>query len=158
MILKGAILEKEKDFYTYMDKVFTSIDDEQLNYNWLITNYECNDYPDSKIPYNQDYVWISGKELTEIVTSSKIQFIWGVFSGFKKDVLFNDVLKYPMPYADGNPSFWTKDFNIQHPLAEVEIVLWDSALVLLLSKRDYIAETFMKNLHLAEDLMAYNTR
>lgn len=156
--MRGAILIKEIFFYTYMDKVFTSMEDEQMHYNWLITNYECNDYPDSKIPFNQDYVWISGEELTEIVTSNKIQFIWGVFSGFKKDVLLSDVLKYSLPYADGNPNFWTKDFNIQHPLAEVEIVPWDSTLVLLISKRDCITETFMKNLPLAEDLMAYNTR
>ena len=141
-----------------MDKVFTSINNTQLNYNWLITNYECNDYPDESIPYNKEYVWISGDELTKIVFNNRIQFIWGVFSGFDKSIQLSDVLKYTLPYADGNPNFWIKDFKIQHPLAEIEIVPWDSGLVLLISKNADIIETFLKKFPMAEDLSEYNTR
>lgn len=155
--MRGAILQKEKMFYTYMDKVFTAINNIQLNYNWLITNYECNCYPDETILYNKDYVWISGEELTKIVYSNKIQFIWGAFSAFDKSILQDNVLKYPLPYSD-SPDFWIKDFKIQHPLAEIEIVPWDSGLVLLISNNDEIVDTFLKKCPLAEDLSEYNAR
>lgn len=39
-----------------MDEVFLAFNNMQLNYNWLITDYECNDYPDEMIPYNKEYV------------------------------------------------------------------------------------------------------
>ncbi len=55
-ILKSAILDKGEDFHTYMGKVFLSLDNEQLKYNWLITNCEC--YPQDEKLYAlfyQDY-------------------------------------------------------------------------------------------------------
>ncbi|WP_291580368.1 hypothetical protein [Clostridium sp. UBA6640] len=88
-----------------MDEIFLAFNNMQLNYNWLITDYECSDYPDEMMPYNKEYVWISGRDLRRIVCENEIQFIWGVFSAFSKDVTLNDVLKYYLPYADGNPDF-----------------------------------------------------
>jgi len=141
-----------------MDEIFLAFNNMPLNYNWLITDYECNDYPDEMIPYNKEYVWISGRDLWRIVCENEIQFIWGVFSAFSKDITLNDVLKYSLPYADGNPNFWVKNINMQHPLAEIEIVPWDSSLVLLISKHDEIAESFLNYFSYAEDLVTYNSR
>lgn len=67
-------------------------------------------------------------------------------------------MKYPLPYADGNPNFWVTDAKIQHPLAEIEIVPWDSTLVLIISKQDSIIESFLNNYPLAEELSDYNSR
>ncbi|WP_454054680.1 hypothetical protein [Clostridium sp. Marseille-Q7071] len=141
-----------------MDEIFLAFNNMQLNYNWLITDYECNDYPDEMIPYNKEYVWISGRDLWRVVCENGIQFIWGVFSAFSKDVTLNNVLKYSLPYADGNPNFWVKNINMQHPLAEIEIVPWDSSLVLLISKHDEIIESFLNYSPYAEDLVTYNSR
>jgi len=141
-----------------MDEIFLAFNNMQLNYNWLITDYECNDYPDEMIPYNKEYVWISGRNLWRVVCENEIQFIWGVFSAFSKDVTLNNVLKYSLPYADGNPNFWVKNINMQHPLAEIEIVPWDSSLVLLISKHDEIIESFLNYSPYAEDLVTYNSR
>ncbi len=105
IILKGAILQKQNMYYTFMDKIFTGLNNIELEYNWLIPDYECNDYPHELIPFNKEYVWISGEELNRIVYENKIQFIWGVFSAFEKDIKIEDALNYPLPYADGNSSF-----------------------------------------------------
>lgn len=158
VFLRGAILKKQKMYYTYMDKIFDALDNIQLEYNWLISHYECNQYPDELIPYNKEYVWVSGDDLTRIVSENKIQFIWGAFSAFNKEIMLNDVIEYSLPYADGNPNFWSTDFNIQHPLAEIEIVPWDSSLVLLISKHDTVVESFLKAFPLAEDLSVHNSK
>ncbi len=141
-----------------MDEIFLAFNNMQLNYNWLITDYECNDYPDEMIPYNKEYVWISGRDLWRTVCENEIQFIWGVFSAFSKDITLNDVLKYSLPYADGNPNFWVKNINMQHPLAEIEIVPLDSSLVLLISKHDEIVESFLNYFPYTEDLVTHNSR
>lgn len=156
--MKSAILEKGEHYYTHMDKVFNAIENEQLKYNWLITDCEC--YPQDKNIdklFSEEYVWISGKQLTEIISNEDFQFIWGVFSGFSPTVALEDVLKYKFPFADGYTGFWVTDVDIQHPLAEVEIVAWDSSLTLIIGRDHNLVQNFMNNLPLSEDLSVLNT-
>lgn len=157
--MKSAILDKGENYYTYMGKIFQGLENEQLKYNWLITDCVC--YPQDKKLYDmfsKEYVWISGKQLTEIVLKDDFQFIWGVFSGFYKDINLQEVLKYDLPFADGYGGFWVDNVGIQHPLAEIEIVAWDSSLTLFISKNEDLVHRFMLNFPLAEDLSAQNTR
>ncbi|WP_042274576.1 DUF2691 family protein [[Clostridium] dakarense] len=157
--MRSAILEKGEPYYTYMSKIFNAIEDEQLKYNWLITNCEC--YPEDKNInelFSKEYIWISGKQFAEIIAKEDFQFIWGVFSGFSKDITFEQVLKYDLPFADGYEGFWVNNIGIQHPLAEVEIVAWDSSLTLLISKNDNLVEKFRRNLPMSKDLSELNTR
>ena len=157
--MRSAILEKGEHYYTYMSKVFNAIENEQLKYNWLITNCEC--YPqDRSIDelFSKEYIWISGKQLTEIIYKEDFQFIWGVFSGFSPEVTLEDVLKYDLPFADGYEGFWGDNVGIQQPLAQVEIVSWDSSLTLLISKDDSLIQKFRSNFPLSEDLSELNTR
>lgn len=157
--MRSSILEKGEQYYTHMAKVFNSIENEQLKYNWLITNCEC--YPQDEELYelfSKEYIWISGEQLTEIINKNDFQFIWGVFSGFSKEVLLEDILKYKLPFADGYKGFWIDHVGIQHPLAEVEIVAWDSSLTLLISKDVNLVQRFRDYFPLSEDLSALNTR
>lgn len=157
--MRSAILEKGESYYTHMRKVFNAIENEQLKYNWLITNCEC--YPqDSSIDelFSKEYILISGKQLTEIIYDEDFQFIWGVFSGFSPEVTPEDVLKYDLPFADGYEGFWIDNVGIQHPLAQVEIVAWDSSLTLLISKDDILIQKFRNNFSLSEDLSELNAR
>lgn len=158
-MVKSAILEKGEHYYTHMAKVFNAIENEQLKYNWLITDCEC--YPEDKNinkMFSKEYIWISGEKLTEIIRNEDFQFVWGVFSGFSPEVTFEEVLRYDLPLADGYKGFWVDDVGIQHPLAEVEIVAWDSSLTLLISKEDNLVQKFRSNFPLSEDLSALNTR
>ncbi len=157
--IKSAILEKGEGYYTYMKKLFQAIENEQTKYNWLITNYEC--YPnDEKIShiFSKEYIWISGEQFTEIINKEDFQFIWGVLSGFSKEITLEEVLKYELPFADGYEGFWIDNVELQHPFDNVEIVAWDSSLTIIISKDDNIVEKFMNYFPLSEDLSKQNTK
>lgn len=155
--LKGAILNKGEKYYTYMGKVFAAIKGEQLKYNWLITDCVC--YPkDSNYAelLSKEYAWLTGEELTHMIEIEDFQWIWAVLSGFPKGVSLEEVLKYKLPCADGFEGFWRSTLNIQHPLADIEIVPWDSSLVLAISRNDIIIDNFMNYFPLSQDLVEYN--
>lgn len=157
--MRSAILEKGQHYHTHMHKVFQVIGNEQLKYNWLITNFEC--YPQDEeyaSLFSEEYVWILGNRLTEIIQKEDFQFIWGVLSGFSKDVTLEEILKYDFPLADEYEGFWMDDVKIQHPLADIEIVAWDSSLTLFISKDDSLFNKFRKGFPLSEDLAAQNLR
>ena len=63
---------------------------------------------------------------------------------------------FQLPYADGFIGFWDSSISIQHPLADFEIVPWDSSLVLAISRKDDIINNFIKYFSHAEDLASYN--
>ncbi len=154
----GAISSKDERYYTDLQKLFDAIENVQLEYNWLITAVECNG--PNKIEdecFKQGYCWISGKELTQIVKETPFQWIWAVLSGFQKDIALEDVLAYPYPEADGYPGFWNNPLSIQHPLATIEIVPWDSSLVLFLSRQKELVDKFREGYPHSEDLFTHNT-
>lgn len=155
--MKGAILNKGEEYYTRMSKVFAAIKDEQLKYNWLITDCTC--YPqDANFAevLSKEYAWLTGEELTNIIKTEDFQWIWAVLSGFPKSVSLEEVLKYKLPCADGFAGFWKLPLSIQHPLADVEILPWDSSLVLVISRNDIIIDNFMNAFPLAQNLIEYN--
>lgn len=74
--MKGAILEKGEPYYTDLSKVFSTINQAQKKYNWLITDCVC--YPRSSEfseLLSRQYCWISGSELNKIVESEHFQWI-----------------------------------------------------------------------------------
>lgn len=156
--MKGAILEKGQKCYTYLDEVFPAFENEQLKYNWLITNLEYNYSNDSRLNMEEDYIWLSGKELTDIVNTEKIQFIWGVLSAFSPHIMLDQILQYKLPIADEYEGFWSNPISIQHPLAEIELIPWDSSLVLLIARTDTLVDKFLRYFPLSEDLSLYNTK
>lgn len=157
--MRSAILDKGEQYYTHLRNIFQSIEDEQVKYNWLITGYECYPQDEEVIEiFSKEYVWISGNQLTEIIHKDDFQFIWGVFSGFSSHVSLDEVLKYDLPFADGYEGFWIDNVGIQHPLADIEIVAWDSSLTLFISKDDKLVDKFRHGFPLSEDLSAQNTR
>ena len=153
----GAILEKGEDYYTCLYKIFSGINMVQKNYNWLITDIVS--YPKTKEYedlFSKEYCWISGEELTKILEKEDFQWIWGVLSGFDKNIDIEEVLKYSLPYADGYEGFWENPLSLQHPLASIEIVAWDSSLSLVISKNKQIIDNIRLVFPLSEDLEVYN--
>lgn len=159
--MKGAILERGEAGYTYLKKIFSAIHDVQKDYNWLITDCECctvsADFRERIFQYG-DYGWIGGEELTEMIEQEDFQWIWAVLSGFDKRIPLEEVVRYDLPYADMNRGFWKNPIIVQHPLAELEIVPWDSAYVLVISKNDRLVEDFMTVFPLSRDLTLYNEK
>ena len=155
----GAINEKSEEFYTYLPKLFDAIDNEQLNYNWLITDCFCNiDTPVEREIDEKGYCWISGEDLTKLVEENHIQWIFAVLSGFSKDISLSEVLKYPFPFADGYPGFWHNPISMQHSLATIEIVPWDATLTLFFSTKKELVDKFMSHYPHCEDLTIHNAK
>ena len=77
---------------------------------------------------------------------------------FEKDVPLEKVLEYPFPEADGYGGFWHNPITMQHPLAKIEIVPWDSGLTLFFSKDKELVQKVRCGFPQSEDLTAYNTR
>jgi len=152
--MKGVMFDKGFEYYTYMDAILEPIKDTIQDYNWLITECDCNIYPDDRLL--GDYVWLSGKELLEIVKAYHIQFIWAVFSAIPKEIPLEEVLKYDYPYADMNGGFWKNPIGIQHPLAAIEVVPFDSSFVLFIAKDDALVDRFSQHFPFSVDLESYN--
>ncbi|MCL2409472.1 MAG: hypothetical protein FWC96_07645 [Oscillospiraceae bacterium] len=142
-----------------MRAIFTSIKNVQNKYNWLITDFEgVAETAFHNLFIDNAYIWISGEELTAIVEKDDFQWIWAVLSGFDKNITLEEVLKYKLPYADGYTGFWENPVTIQHPLADIEIVPWDSSLTLIISKDHSIINDFRMAFPLGEDLEEHNTK
>lgn len=156
----NSILENsdQMDCYTDLRLVFHALGGRQQEFNWLVTELECNHHPDPNIPYDPERrpLWITGEQLTKIVFEHDIQFMWGVLSGFDKDTIIHLDNLVVEPYADGNPDLWQGCPKIQHPKARVEIVCWDSTCTLLLSKDDDLTFRFRSFFTDARDLDDYN--
>lgn len=131
----------------------------QKDYNWLIS--DCEACPQKlghaiRIQQSGKYAWISGEELTNIIKKNDFQWIWAVLSGFEKHITLEEVKKYDLPYADGYRGFWDENISIQHPLATVELVAWDSGCTLFISKADELVDKFRREFPLSVDLEMYN--
>jgi len=151
----NTILE---EFLTLKD-ILNSFDGLEKDFNWLLTDLEWFN-PDEYLDYFEDYrlnkFWITGENLKKLAENEDFYLIWGVISAFdKKEKINLDDIKEE-PYADGNPKFWVENPKIQHPKAVVELVFWDSSLILLLSKVDDFTKKFRSTYEGCIDLNSYN--
>lgn len=155
--MKGLIIDEGEKRYSYFSEIFQEIPILAKNYNWLITNIECN--PQNRKTWkklNRKYCWLSGTELAEILREENFQWIWGVLSGFKKNVELEDIMKSRLPYADGYEGFWISPITIQHPLADIEIVAWDSTCSLFISTNDVVINEIRNIYPQSKNLEEYN--
>ncbi len=154
--MRGLILHKGETYYSKFGLVFQEIEELAKEYNWLVSYPEC--YPeniDCQEIFNKNYIWLSGDELLQILREENFQWIWGVLSGFDKSIQLEDILKEPLPDAE-NEDVWKNPLTIQHSLATIEIMAWDSSYSLFISKNDAIIEKISIIYPLAEDLEEYN--
>ena len=135
--MNRCISKGEDDYYTDILKVVNAIGGRSLNYNWLITEIETStgDY------FYEEYVILSNDELLDNLENKKIQWIWGTFSAIPKKYKQEEILKYNLP---GVENIDKKEIKIEHPLAEIEIIAYDSTFVQLIAKNKTIAEKFKK--------------
>ena len=149
----GVILAKGETGFTDMNRVFAALGDIQAEYNWLITDCECN----VDIPELEDaFCWMSGSELMALQRKyHNPQWIWGVLSVYEKTVTKEQVLEYPLPDACDNRALWQLPVEVQHPLAAFEIVAFDSSSTLVISREKEIVDRFRAYFPLSEDLEAW---
>lgn len=155
----GAINAKGEKYYTYMKKLFDAIGNRQTEFNWLITDCICYpDNPKTDAMLSKDYCWISGDELTKIIAQEDFQWIWAVLSAFDKSVVLEDVLKYALPRVEDYDGFWSRPVSMQHPLARIEIVPWDSTMTMIFSDDKNIIDSFRAAYPFSVDFETYLDR
>jgi hypothetical protein len=145
-------------YHTDLHRVFMALDGRQREFNWLLTDLELDHYPPG-LPYLADRQlarWMTGAALSAIVEAHDVQFIWGVLSGFRSGVTPDLAPLDPYPFADCNEALWRPGLQIQHPLADVEIVCWDSSATILLSRDDDLTRRFRVYFPEAVDLDEHN--
>ena len=167
----GVIDRKSREHYTYLKEIFDAIGSRQTEYNWLITDSEIIAHSEELNALNTvvrwqnengkpvavpapEYYFLSGEKLTKIVTQDDSQWIWGVLSGFEKGISPEEILKYPLPRTDGQSEFRLNQPSIQHPLAAIEIVPFDSSFVLFFSRDKEAVDSFKKAFPQSEELNA----
>lgn len=156
-MIYGTIIQKGEKYYTFLKKLFESIDNIQLNYKWLISYPEC--YPfdkDFRKLLDSEYCILTGKELTDLVNKEDFQWIWGTFSAFDTSTSNEDILKYKLPENDMYRGFWQNPLTMQHPLSKIEIVAFDSSCTLIFTKDFSLSEKFKEFYPLSEDLELFN--
>jgi hypothetical protein len=132
----NLILENSKfvEYYTYLHLVFQNVP-EFIDYFWLITDLECNIHTGTVLDNNQVPTIIDGKSLNRIIQGEEIQFVWGVLSGFDRQI---EKIPEKLPYADGNSTFWEGKPKTQITGADVEIVCWDSSCTIFININEEI--------------------
>jgi len=155
--LTGLIIrDSNNQNHTSLKNVIISLADIIKKYNWFLGDYECSVYPSTKIPETGDFVWLSGEEFVLILEKHEIQFIWGVALAYAKGIELKEILSHPRPFADGNEAFWKPELTMQNPLAEIEIISWDSTMLLVIAKSKELIEMFIKEYPNSLDLKEYN--
>ncbi len=134
-MIYGVFIGEGEPGYTLMKKVFNSMENDQLNYNWLIANYEC--FPATK-EYDELFDWntvfLSGERITEIVNTEDFQWIWGTFLSFSKDISEDEIMSHKLPWSDEYKGYYQIPLSMQHPLAETEVIAFDSTFTIVLTK------------------------
>ena len=158
IIMKGTLINSDAQAHTYLRDIFDTINVDYHKYNWLISYPECYPAEDSFSDlFKKDYCIITGEDLFELVQKEDPQWIWGVLSAIPKRYSSAEIMKYALPTADGNETLWHNPITMQNPLAEIEIVAWDSSLTIVKSICDDIIDIITKKQPHAVDLEQYNS-
>ena len=140
--MRRVISDSDEQHYAYMLKTLNSIGGINLNCNWLITDIEAypQDMSNWALIYNKDYLFLSNKELIEILEKDDFQWIWAVFSAIPNNYSESEVLKYRRPTIEEDKELTTN--HIKHPLATTEILVEDAVSITVLSKDDTVIDGF----------------
>lgn len=131
----GFLVRNGEKYYTNFTKVFLKVPELYTEYNWLLSDIECNvDCMSQCEAIEENCYWLEGEKLFHLLINHEIQWIWGVFSGFPKEIPLSNIQMKDIPYANGNLNIWKKPISIQHPLAEIELIAWDSTLAIFFGK------------------------
>jgi hypothetical protein len=155
LIIKDS---SQMPIHTNIKLIFDALEGRQREFNWLITEHECYCWPSDKDIFNQGTVFLSGEELTNIVTQNNIQFVWGILSAFDKstDIDINNLSV--IPTFDGEWKYGGENIQTQHPLAIAEIICVDSSYTIFLSKDEDLSNKFLRHYSDAQDLQKWNRK
>ena len=155
IIIKDSL---QMPIHTDIKLIFDALEGRQQDFNWLITEHECYSWPPDKDIFNERIIFLSGDELTNIVTHNNIQFVWGILSAFDKSINIDINNLSVIPTFDGEWKYGGEEVNTQHPLAIAEIICVDSSYTIFLSKDEDLSNRFLRHYSDAQDLHQWNKK
>lgn len=157
-MIKGLVVKNTRTgYFTDLRDVFNVLGDRFKDYNWLFSSYETTN-PNDVVPFEKDWVWLDGKTMYKLALDHEMQVIWGVLTAYKKEISQVQVMSHELPWADGNGQIWENPLTFQNPLCEIEIIPWDSSLLVIKSLDAEIINDFKKAYPVSQDLETYNDR
>ena len=135
--------------YTDLKRTFEWLEISAEDYDWHVA-----DIVGGWVDLCEGPAWITGKELSKQLKQS-CEFDWAVFSAYPVGTIG---FKSELPYADGNPKFWTGVPSKQLVDSKFELVFWDSGSTLYISLPDDLANNVLKNVPNVMDLDLENDR
>ena len=125
----NLILERTDSvpWFTNMQSVFCALGFSASDYDWFVSDIETNYYGDD---FSSEDQWVVGEALERLITQNEVQFIWGVFSAFKKGT------RFPVgnsPNVQDYAGYWS-GVEVAPQLKEAlfEIAAWDSSATILI--------------------------
>ena len=158
----GTLLESacaRMPWYTDLAVVFDVLGGREREFDWLVTDLDCNDFP-PELRSRTDRYFFAGEALSRLVHSQPqpVQFVWAVLTGFEHGTELDLSALQVHPMAQDNPDFWSGEPRIQYPGARVELVCWDSTATLLLTADVDLTARFRAGFPEAVDLQGHNRR
>lgn len=107
------------------------------SHNWLISELDCCDYYgwDGCEKWAEKTLFLPDIVLRRDIEIRNPQIIWGAFSALPIDVTEEQAHACAIPWLDGNPSYMRNHIQPQHPLAFLEIAVFDGCYIIV-SARD----------------------
>lgn len=139
--------QNTKFYYTEIAKVLTAGRIAISQYNWLIVDVECNYYPNDEWEKNRcEYIWLSGKEFSEILDShQQIQIIWGTIVAYESEIEFDKIREVDLPQIDIS-KIDIANIKMQSKLGILELVSIDSSEFSVVSKVKMYIDNLRENI------------
>ncbi len=148
---------KQTKFYTDLYEIIQPFETEFSMMNWLLTNqdYMILDYDQKgnieQLDQESDKITFKGTELLEILRNRRIQFVWGVFCGFKGEI--PRLKDSDLPYADLNSNIWKNPDRFLLIQSEIEIISFDGTSIIFKTKDRSIETKFLQKFSDAKRLI-----
>lgn len=151
--MKKLVSNEDEECYAFMQKIINSIQKINSEYNWLISSIEAYPYGQNildEFDQNNEYLFLSTNELINMLNKNDFQWIWAIFSAIPTNYVLEDILKHEIPYIENNKKIFANNI-IQHPLADIEIVVEDGTSISIVAKDDKYLDVFKKIYPLAKE-------
>jgi hypothetical protein len=154
--MQGIILN-EDGYVTYPAIVFKAIEKSIKSLMWRVTNVECCGKDYFRFPFEDgNNVIIDGEELYNLIQAHpQIQFVWGVFSGYPKDLSVDIINGTPIVDIQNDLSFLKKELSHIDNNSILEIVAFDGCETYVLCDDDEVIKQLEQTFTNAESLTKY---
>ena len=148
MKIWSATLSGDGRPHTFLGRVFDALEGRQADYDFLLTGVEAYPSDPGFRRVNHAPLWISGRELTDMVRREDFQWVWGALLAYAPEAAGEEALFRVMglytPESPDRDSWRVRD-RFAETGAEVLIFAEDSTCTQLLTRDRALLEIFCRH-------------